>query len=170
LLLAFKEGERQAEQGHTLEVTKKAGVVQANEFKEVSDYLTQPANWKAARILAVEDGTVGATETRFELIVPKLAATENHPPLTLSLWWRKARTASDEQKVATTLKDESATLNGSLRDGIHRLIDRLRALRFQQNAITEVKVYFSRQLYDAVITMDLRRSSEPSRTRLAELQ
>ena len=69
LLLAFKEGKREAERGHALEVKGKGGTeIEVKELKQVSDYLQEPANWKGARINPIADNAIGPRNPDLSLL------------------------------------------------------------------------------------------------------
>ena len=163
ILLALREGEREADRTHALEVRHTSdildpakGDVEAKGIKAVSDYVSQKVDWSAAKINPIQDAAISLNETQFELVVPTPSlAQENLTAFALKVKWKRTRLPPDEQRVASTLANENSKFVGSLRDGIHRLIDRLYTLRFEHNAISEVSVQFRYQTYDAVITMEL---------------
>jgi hypothetical protein len=46
-------------------------------------------------------------------------------------------------------------MRGSYRQGIERLIERLRSLRVNRNGVADVRFFFTRAVFDAVLTEDL---------------
>jgi hypothetical protein len=161
-LLIFKRDVREAHQVKLLSRDK--GTLRTPEQAELQAaylHLNQAVNWRAAKIKPV--ATQSDTLTSFELVVPREAAVTPSADLTgrLDIRWTDAVNQAD-RKAAETEANLVSGFNGSFREGIQQLIDRLRNLKFK-GKVKDVQFFFQTSAFDAVITENLESSIGPKR-------
>jgi len=59
--------------------------------------------------------------------------------------------------------EQLGSLRGSFREGVQQLIDRMRELKFKENAVADVRFFFETSLYDAIITEEFTSFANPKR-------
>ena len=150
-----------AQRGHGFEVRMKEGGKFRDpslaEIKEVSRQLDQTANWSRATVeptktVPILPGEKPSNFQAFEMMVPERGETSS---LEFRVRWREAPSTAEQQGTLTEARAQLLQMQGSYRQGIERLIDRLRSLRINRNAVADVRFFFTRTVFDAIITKDL---------------
>jgi hypothetical protein len=161
-LLVFRSGP-EVQRGHQVEVQVREGArlraASDDELKQAYRQLDQPANWSHATVESIEsipllDGerAPGLLHQAFEMRVPEQGET---PSLRFRVKWKEMPSAAERQGTLAEARAQLPQLQGSYRQGIERLIDRLRSLKVNRNAVADVRFFFTRAVFDAVITDDL---------------
>jgi hypothetical protein len=152
------------QRGHQVEVQVRDGASSraANEIelKDAYRQLEQPADWSRATVepigsIPVLDGERAANllHQAFEMRVPGQGET---PSLKFRVKWKEMPSAAERQGTLAEARAQLPQLQGaSYQQGIEHLIERLRSLKVNRNAVADVRFFFTRAVFDAVITDDL---------------
>ena len=158
-LLVLKAGESARE----VRVRVKEGDVnrlpRTPELQAVYRQLNRDADWANAKIVPSASSIRSENRTvSVELIIPsKDPFLNNAPPVRgrFDVRWQGAARQGEQETTVASASDELkrvAKESKSYRDGLQRLIKSLRVLKFEKNAVDDVRFFFDHTVYDIVIT------------------
>lgn len=163
-LLVFRKA---ADRGHQLEVRYRNGTEFRSpspaELKTAYAQLNEAVNWQAGTIKLVQADANYSKWTSYELVIPKQqpagteAATFSGK---LHIRWKEVPTAGAQQEATKVVKEQRARTAGPYQRGIEDLIDRLRSLKVDKNAIEDVRFFLENSVFDAVITQKVSPSAD----------
>jgi hypothetical protein len=129
------------------------------ELQAVYRQLNRDADWANAKIAPAPPSISSGNRTvSVELIIPsKDPFLNNTPPVRgrFDVRWQGAAQQGEQETTVASASDELrrvAKESKSYRDGLRRLIERLRVLKFEKNAVDDVRFFFDHTVYDIVIT------------------